>query len=201
MINYKEDILQLARRLVQNQLGNDSSGHDFEHVARVVFNAKKLANHFFLTEEDLFVVELAAWLHDIDDRKIEKQAADMSVDEFLQNNKIDLQMINQIKTIIDNMSFHSQMKGAQMNTLLGQIVQDADRLDALGVIGVARSFAYGGTKKRPLSETIKHFEDKLFKLLPLFNLECAKEIAYQRHQETLQFYERYQAENLYERGV
>ena len=94
MINYKEDILQLARRLVQNQLGNDSSGHDFEHVARVVFNAKKLANHFFLTEEDLFVVELAAWLHDIDDRKIEKQAADMSVDEFLQNNKIYILCLN-----------------------------------------------------------------------------------------------------------
>jgi len=201
MIDNKVHTLHAARQLVRRQLGQDSSGHDFEHVARVVFNAKKIARDFLLGEDELFIIELAAWLHDIDDRKVERQEGHQSVAEFLQLQGIDDKNSNEILTIISNMSYHAHLQGAHINSLLGKIVQDADRLDAIGAIGIARSFAYGGTKKRPMRETILHFEEKLLKLLPLFNLENAKEIAKQRHQETLHFYERYQAENIYEEGV
>lgn len=193
----KSLIIASARALVENTLGSEPSGHDFEHVARVVHNAKTIAATYPETEVDYFVVELAAWLHDIDDRKIEYVGNHITVQQFFASVELEHATRIAITNIIETMSFHHQVAGAVVTSLEGQIVQDADRLDAMGFIGVARAFAYGGSKKRPMVETIRHFDEKLFKLVALFNTPKGKELAQIRHTELVQFYQRYLAENIY----
>lgn len=191
-------IIEEARQLIYRQLKDEASGHDYEHVARVVFTAKKLALSYQLSEKEKTILELSAWLHDIDDRKLEKKAGDMTARGFLKLMKLDEDIINQVIDIIENISYSATLAGAKQTTIVGKIVQDADRLDALGVIGVARTFAYGGFKRRPMRDSLAHFEEKLLKLLPFFNLPEAKEIAMRRHQDLLTFYQKYLQENLYE---
>lgn len=190
-------IIEQARKLVYRQLKDEASGHDYEHVARVVFMAKKLAQSYQLSEKEKTILELSAWLHDIDDHKLEKKAGDLSAKGFLISLGLDEDIINQVIDIIENISYSASLAGAKETTIVGKIVQDADRLDALGVIGVARAFAYGGFKRRPMRDSLAHFEEKLLKLLPLFNLPEAKEIALQRNQDLVFFYQKYRQENLY----
>ncbi|MGI6713882.1 MAG: HD domain-containing protein [Bacilli bacterium] len=194
----EKNIINEARKLVFRQLQDEPSGHDYEHVARVVFMAKKLATHYPLSKQQKFILELSAWLHDLDDRKLEKKTDDLTVPNFLCEHFLDKKIINEILEIIKNISYQASLSGAKQTTIVGKIVQDADRLDALGVIGVARAFAYGGSKKRPMRESLAHFEEKLLKLLPLFNLPETAEIAQKRHRDLQEFYRKYNEENQYE---
>ena len=133
---------------------------------------------------DVFVISIAALLHDLDDYKISKVGSNR-VETYLTNQKIESK--ESIMDIISTMSFHSHKEGKSVKTLEGQIVQDADRLDALGAIGIARVFAYSGVKNRPIynndlddDSSIAHFYQKLLLLPDLMNTLEAKEIAKNR---------------------
>ena len=135
----QKKILKAAEALVKTNLGADGTGHDYFHVLRVVALAKKIA--LLSGPVDGFILELACWLHDIDDRKIVYTQAHMTVSEFLVTNAVPEAVASHVKDIIDNLSYSSSIKGKKEKTLEGQIAQDADRLDAIGAIGIARAFA------------------------------------------------------------
>ena len=177
---------------------NDYSGHDYFHTLRVYKTATKIAEQ---ENANLLIVQLVALLHDVDDIKLSPETyanKDRTV-SFLRRRDISEAMIKTISDIIDDVSY----KGADSTapkTIEGKCVQDADRLDAIGAIGIARAFAYGGSHNRiihdpdikPLihmnadeyqkniSTTINHFYEKLFLLKDLMNTATAKKIADQR---------------------
>jgi uncharacterized protein len=193
------NILQAARDFVKEQLSGDSSGHDWWHIERVTRVAKTLA-----VEEgaDVFICELAALLHDIADEKLNAsmEAGMARVSRWLAENNVQEQAAAHVLQIIGTMSF----KGGgnpPVATLEGKVVQDADRLDALGAIGIARTFAYAGWKGDPIydpehpyrkelthaeyrngkSTAVNHFYEKLLKLKDLMNTESGRRLAESRH--------------------
>ncbi len=174
------NLIALAKEYVTKILGKDVSGHDDYHTFRVYKQAMIISKAYDVNED---VVGLAALLHDLDDPKISKETTHAL--DFL--NKYDVEEKNHIIDIIKNMSYSSYKKGFTVSTLEGKIVQDADRLDALGAIGIARCFAYSGYKNRPLYQgtldddsSVAHFYQKLFKLPDLMHTEYAREIALDR---------------------
>ena len=186
-----ETILNKIKDFLQEPFSKDTSGHDFFHLERVVKQAK------YIQEKeggDLFLIEISAWLHDtfddklVDNIELEKQ----KVYDLLLKLGILEAKINTIFTIIDEVSFRKN-KDKTPSTIEAKIVQDADRLDAIGAIGIARTFAYGGHKNRELynpnhqEHTIAHFDDKLLKLKDLMNTETAYNLALERHQYMLEF--------------
>jgi len=180
MDNYEMTIVEAAKEYVYQLLGNDSSGHDYYHSIRVYNTALKIAKNYSVKT---FVLALAAILHDLDDYKISENTN--HVKEFL--DKHGLLEKSEIQDIINNMSFSAHLKGKTVNTIEGKIVQDADRLDALGAVGIARCFTYSGYKNRPMykgqkddDSSISHFYQKLFKLPELMNTTEAQEIALER---------------------
>ncbi|MGD9910615.1 MAG: HD domain-containing protein, partial [Candidatus Izemoplasmatales bacterium] len=157
-------------------------GHDMFHVQRVYQMALQLASFY---EVDNEVVALASILHDLDDPKISENTHFVS--RFLSSADLDSGKKTMIQDIINNMSFSKQKEGAMIECLEGKIVQDADRLDAIGAIGIARCFAYGGAKHRAIylgdnddSSSLAHFYQKLLKLEDLMNLEESRMIAHER---------------------
>ncbi len=181
----------------------DFSGHDYAHIERV----RKMALQIATTEGgDLLTIELAALLHDVADVKLGGTLS--FVDAFLSGKVSDTRK-QQILQIIDGMSFKGGDRPS-LETLEGQIVQDADRLDAIGAIGVARTFQYGALTQAPMhvpslrprkpgdrtspSSTINHFYEKLLLLKDLMNTETAKGIAEERHAFMVEFLERFQKE-------
>ncbi|MFD1336289.1 HD domain-containing protein [Oceanobacillus iheyensis] len=170
---------------VQQKFANDYTGHDYYHLQRVVKNAIKIA-----TDEgaDLFITTAAAWLHDITDHKLannpEKEKNELI--QFLKPLGLQYSQIEAIITIIDTTSYS---KGVIPPTIEGKIVQDADRLDAIGAIGIARAFAYGGSKQRSIhaptkssGSTIHHFYEKLLLLQDSMHTNTGRMIAAERHQ-------------------
>ena len=177
---------------------NDFSGHDFWHTLRVYNIAKTIAEK---EKCDIEIVCLAALLHDFDDAKITNSTTELeNATKWLNENNYPQERINWIKEIINAISF----KGIDTKvpeTIEGKIVQDADRLDAIGAIGIARTFAYGGSRGREMwnpsehyidnmneeeykkskGNTINHFYEKLLKLKGLMNTDTAKEMAEHRH--------------------
>lgn len=193
----KAQILENARALVTEKLGNDTSGHDNHHIFRVTRLALHIANQIE-EEVDLFLVELVALLHDVDDPKLNDSYEGIA-EKFLHENHVPNELIKDILDMIHRVSFTSTKKGLLQTKLEGKIVQDADRLDAIGAIGIARTFAYGGFKRVPLEgdsplTTLKHFDDKLLKIKYLLNLDVSKKIAEERHQYMIDFLQRYQDE-------
>lgn len=190
-----KDILIKAQEYIKETLLNDGTGHDYYHIERVVINARKILQ----TEQaDNFIVELAAWLHDLGDHKLHSgvDKSEELISTFLKSLVIEQSIINRVIEIVSQVSFS---KGNRPSSIEAEIVQDADRLDAIGAIGIARCFAYGGSKNRTLyspneqekeNSSIQHFYDKLFKLKNLMNTESAKLIAAKRHS----FMEEYIAE-------
>jgi uncharacterized protein len=172
---------------VRSVLGDEASGHDFDHCLRVYRLACRLAGDMQVNQ---FVVKLASLLHDVDDPKLDfNQSVDSrhKAEAFLASQNVDKDIISQVTDIISNMSYSSYVAGKRVHSLEGEIVQDADRLEALGAIGIARVFSYGGHKKRPLyagrtddSSSIAHFYDKLFKLPELMNTKKARKMADKR---------------------
>lgn len=197
----KKQIIKNAESFVKKALSKEGTGHDWWHIERVRNNARLINKK---EKADHFTVDLALLLHDVGDRKvIKKDEDDYSIAEnFLKKQKLPKEFIEEIMFIIKNMSF-SKSLNKKRNDVSREfcVVQDADRLDAIGAIGVARAFAYGGHKGRPLydptkkaqkinttknyrklnSSTFHHFEEKLLLLRDLMNTKTAKEIAKDRN--------------------
>ena len=129
---------------------------------------------------DRELVALAALLHDADDRKLFDTEDHANARTFLESNGVPTARIERICAAIDEVSF-SQNRGRRPSTFEGQLVQDADRLDALGAVGIARTFAYGGEHGRPLQDSIDHFYEKLLLLKDELNTDAARQIAEERH--------------------
>lgn len=190
-----KDILIKAKEYIKETFLKEGTGHDYYHIERVVINARKILQ----TEHaDSFIVELAAWLHDLGDHKLHNgiDKSEELINAFLKSLAVEQSIINRVVEIVSQVSFS---KGNKPSSIEAEIVQDADRLDAIGAIGIARCFAYGGSKNRILyspdekekeNSSAQHFYDKLFKLKDMMNTESAKQIAQKRHS----FMEEYIAE-------
>lgn len=191
-------ILENAFAYLKEIFSEDCSGHDYYHSIRVYNNAINIAHK---EGGNIFIIKLSALLHDVDDRKLFNTSNKLQqARNFLTKNFVDESSIEEICKIIKLVSFKGT-ESAIPDTIEGKIVQDADRLDALGAIGIARTFAYGGYKGRPIydpyeepkenitaeeyenhiSTSVNHFYEKLLKLKYLMNTNTAKSIAEIRH--------------------
>lgn len=167
-----------AMDFVSDLLENNSGGHDTAHSLRVYKNALEIAENE--PGCDMTVVSLAALLHDVDDHKLFDHENNENAREFLSNSGVSNEKIEEICSVINSVSF-SKNRGKKPETLEGKIVQDADRLDAMGAIGIARTFAYGGEHGRSIEESVMHFHEKLLLLKDEMNTESARKIADSRH--------------------
>jgi uncharacterized protein len=208
------DLIQNTIQLVKQKLEGTESGHDWFHIERVW----KLSSYIQEREGgDQQVIELAALLHDIADPKFhngDETLAAKIVNEFLTKQKLDNETIEKVIFIIENMSFKNRNDAPQNLPLELKIVQDADRLDAIGAIGIARTFNFGGYKnnliyhpdippkinqtkeeyKKSNGTTINHFYEKLLLLKDLMNTNTAKDLATERHQLMLNFLDEFYKE-------
>ncbi len=173
----EKTIINYAIEFIESLFANDYSGHDAEHSKRVYHNAIMLAD----TEPqcDRFVISLAALLHDADDYKLFKTENNYNARSFLKQCQVDKIKVEHICEIINGVSFSKNKEHPK--TIEGQIVQDADRLDAIGAIGIARTFTYGGGCRRSINDTIQHFNEKLLRIKDEMNTMEGKRLAESRH--------------------
>lgn len=196
----KAALLAEAADFARRQLERDTSGHDWWHIQRVTNLARVIAR---FEAADEFICELAALLHDVADYKIagDEETGQRIVRDWLGQHGADDATIQRVMEILATMSFGGGNR-PPMTTLEGQVVQDADRLDAIGAIGIARAFAFGGSRNRPMhtpgekarayaspddyhnttASTISHFHEKLLLLKDRMNTTYARELAQARHQ-------------------
>ena len=181
---FQQTIITYAIQYIEELFANDHSGHDAAHSMRVYHNALLLAD----TEPQCnrFVVSLAALLHDADDHKIFQTENNQNARAFLERYQVTGTEIEQICEVINGVSF-SKNRGIRPKTLEGKIVQDADRLDAMGAIGIARTFAFGGERGRSIENSVQHFYDKLLLLKDEMNTEAGRRMAEERHDFMKQF--------------
>lgn len=206
-------VVAQTEKLVRAKLGEEPTGHDWWHAERVRKTAVRIAAE---EKADVFVVELAALLHDVDDYKFsgDENAGPNFAREYLLSVEAGVEVAEHVSEIIRHMSF----KGANVEqvalSLEGQCIQDADRLDAIGAIGIARTFAYGGFVQRPIHDpgtppvmhtsadsyinskgtTINHFHEKLLLLRERMNTDSGRKLAEERHRYMTGFLERFDAE-------
>lgn len=188
----KDRIIEDAIEYVKELFEGNSDGHGADHTMRVFHNAQVIMEAY--PEADRFVSLLAALLHDADDHKLFNTENNQNARTFMEKKGLPAETIEQICTIINAVSF-SKNRGKRPGTLEGMIVQDADRLDAIGAIGIARTFAYGGKVGRPLSDSIQHFYDKLLLLKNEMNTDGAKALAQKRHDYMCAFLDEYTEES------
>jgi uncharacterized protein len=207
------DVVARTEQVVREKLGDESTGHDWWHADRVRTTAVRIAT---ADDADVFIVELAALLHDVDDYKFsgDAEAGPTFARNHLLSVGADAAVADEVADIIRQMSF----KGANVQqpelSLEGQCVQDADWLDALGAIGIARTFAYGGFVRRPMHDpdvlpvlhtsvdayvssrgtTVNHFHEKLFLLRTRMNTDFGKQLAEERHRFMEGFLQHFHAE-------
>ncbi len=195
------DIISETVVFVKNQLKNAEAGHDWFHIERVWKTARKLAEK---EKANMQVVELAALLHDIADPKFhngDETLASRIAGDFLSKNGVDGNVKAEVLLIIENMSFKNRKEAPKNPSIEFQVVQDADRLDAIGAIGIARAFTFGGFKnnilhnpeippkpamskeeyKKSDGTTVNHFYEKLLLLKDMMNTETARKTAEHRH--------------------
>jgi uncharacterized protein len=182
-------LLSRVQQIVAQRLDGQQAGHGMDHVVRVQRTACQIQEE---VGGDRLIIELAALLHDVGDAKFHdgmERSAEFTR-EILSELGVNADQIEQIAQIVDDISFRKGVDSEKLS-LEGKIVQDADRIDALGAIGIVRTIEYGATKGQPfyvgdLNSTEKtgvgHFHDKLFKLHDMLNTEAAKRIAGQREQ-------------------
>ena len=173
-----QEIIERAKEYIREIFKNNADGHDFDHSIRVYENARNIAAGYPAC--DRLVVSLAALLHDVDDHKLFSTENNQNARAFLQSQSVGQDEIERICAVINAVSF-SKNRGKRPESLEGQIVQDADRLDAIGAIGIARTFAFGGKNGRSIESSLQHFHDKLLLLKDEMNTEEAKRIAEIRH--------------------
>lgn len=195
------NLIEQTIEFVKQKLQNAEAGHDWYHIERVYKNSLFIAS----TENcNLQIVQLGALLHDIADSKFhngDETIGPKVAKQFLESQNVSQSIINQVVFIIENISFKGGNFQREKTSTELQIVQDADRLDALGAIGIARTFNYGGFKNRQLynpeiqpdlkmtkeqyknndAPTINHFYEKLLLLKDKMNTGTAKKMAQQRH--------------------
>ena len=208
-----QDIIQKTVDYIKVEFSDDSSGHDWWHIYRVWKNAIAICKH---EKADIFIVELAALLHDLDDWKFNAAGGEtpLRAKAWLESCNVERSIADKVCEIITHISYKGAQVENKMKSLEGFIVQDADRLDAIGAIGIGRAFAYGGYKNRPMydpetphhmhasfeeyknskSATINHFYEKLLLLKDRMNTDTAKRIAQQRHGVMLQFLDHFMNE-------
>ncbi|MHC9532662.1 HD domain-containing protein [Dellaglioa sp. L3N] len=211
-----EEQIQAVKEYTQNKLASDTSGHDFAHIERVVANAKNIASESY--NINYLVIVLSSYLHDVIDDKVvdnvEKETA--SLTHFLTSINLTNSQINDILTIIQSISFKKQLGNEAVSlSEEAKIVQDADRLDAIGAIGIARTFYYGGHVGSKIYDpqhgprvnmtpeeyrnvknqtVINHFYEKLLTLADTMKTEPGYKLAKKRHQFMLDFLENFKAE-------
>lgn len=209
-----EKIIENTIVFVQETLKDAEGGHDWFHILRVLNNSKLIA----ATEEvDLLTVKLGALLHDIADSKFhngDETIGPKAARAFLSTQGVAEEVIVHVVNIIENISFKGGNTNQSFHSRELAVVQDADRLDALGAIGIARTFNYGGFKGRGLYDpeiqpdlkmskeeykastapTINHFYEKLLLLKDRMNTETGKAIAEERHRYMKQFLDQFYAE-------
>lgn len=183
-----EKLIEDAIEYVSKLLENNAGGHDAAHSLRVYKNALAIAENE--PGCNLTVVSLAAILHDADDHKLFDHENNENTREFLKENGVSDELTEEICRAINSVSF-SKNRGKKPETIEGMIVQDADRLDAMGAIGIARTFAYGGEHGRSIEESVQHFHDKLLLLKDEMNTETAKKLAESRHSFLLEYLSHY----------
>ena len=172
------DLIADAEAYVSELFARNAGGHDLGHALRVRRNALRLA-----AEEpdcDKLVVELAALLHDADDPKLFSTEGNANARAFLTREGLPPETVEAVCAAVNSVSFRLN-RGRRPETPEGRLMQDADRLDAMGAVGVARTFAYGGEHARPMEESVRHFYDKLLLLYDELNTESAKRLAAPRH--------------------
>lgn len=214
MSDYQNEIIQKTIEYVKAELKDAEGGHDWWHIYRVW----KMAMHIASKENvNIFIVQLGALLHDIADSKFNKgneELGPQKVRRFLVSLNIDIDTIDHIDAIIRHISFHKTFEEKTFDSPEFRVIQDADRLDAIGAIGIARAFNYGGYKnfklydpgikpekyadkelyKKSDAPTINHFYEKLFLLKDMMNTETAHAIAVKRHTYMEQFIDQFLCE-------
>lgn len=195
-----KQLIEKTEAFVYEELMTEGTGHDWYHIDRVRKNALLIQKNE--GGGDVFIIEMAALLHDIPDEKLNEseEAGWQKLNHFINTLSLNEKDRNHILDCIESVSF----KGGriiELKSLEAKIIQDADRLDAIGAIGIARTFAFGGKKGQPLydpnlttrskltmeeyrngkSSSVHHFYEKLFKLKELMNTDAAKQIAEKRH--------------------
>ncbi|MGY3087156.1 uncharacterized protein ACVWYF_000182 [Hymenobacter sp. UYAg731] len=196
------DVLAITARFIEDKFANEGSGHDWAHIRRVWLMARRLAVAH--PEADVLVTELAALLHDIADWKFhdgDYEAGPRAARAWLLSQQVPEATIARVETVIREVSFKGLGVATPVSSIEAALVQDADRLDAIGAIGIARAFAYGGHAGRPLHDpaiapvahasfvsyqknvapTLNHFYEKLFHLKDRLNTDVARAVAGKRH--------------------
>lgn len=204
-------IVEKTVEMVKEKLSAESTGHDYFHIMRVRKLAARLARE---EGADSYIVELAALLHDIADWKFHEGDLEVGprvAEEWLLSQGAGKEAIEKVKNIIREVSYKGAGVKTQPPSLEGKVVQDADRLDALGAIGIARTFAYGGRFERPMYDpeqppvmhqtfeeyknakgsTLNHFYEKIFLLKDRLNTDSARALAEERHKYVENFVERF----------
>ncbi|MET3684346.1 uncharacterized protein ABID56_002473 [Alkalibacillus flavidus] len=207
----EKEIIRRTEQMVKEKLESEGSGHDWWHIVRVVHNAQ----HISKTETvDAWVVTMGALLHDVIDDKVvvDPDLERANLESWLENQGVSQYHIDQILAIIDTISFKHGFEA--LPSLEAEVVQDADRLDAIGAVGIARCFTYSGSKGSPIhdpnlfpresmtpdqyrrgdSSAINHFYEKLLTLKDKMNTEEGYRIACERHQFMEQYLQQFFAE-------
>lgn len=211
----EKDLVAETINFVKETLKGAEGGHDWFHIQRVFNNARQIAQN---EEVNILVVELAALLHDIADPKFhngDESLGPQTAKKFLLEQNVASDITEHIVNIIKYMSFKNSLeKGDNFVSKELQVVQDADRLDAIGAIGIARTFNYGGYKNRELynpevppnlnmskeeykksnAPTINHFYEKLLLLKDKMNTQTGRDLADERHQFMLDYLEQFYKE-------
>lgn len=213
-MNQHETLIYQTIQFVKETLKDAEGGHDWFHIERVWKTSRNIATH---EQVNITVVELAALLHDIADAKFhhgDEELGPQKARQFLQQLNVEEDIIDHVENIIRNISFKGGNFTASLSTPELMVVQDADRLDALGAIGIARAFNYGGFKNRPLYDpavspnlsmdketykkstapTINHFYEKLLLLKDRMNTATGKKMAAERHAFMEKYLEHFYAE-------
>jgi uncharacterized protein len=209
-----QDLITKAIIFVQQTLKDAEAGHDWFHIERVYKTAVNINKE---EKGNELVIAFAALLHDIADPKFNNGDEELGpniAESFLKSISIDDETVKHVKLIIQHMSFKNSFDGNGFTSKEMQIVQDADRLDAIGAIGIARAFTYGGFKNRVLYDpavkvekhlskesykhttapTINHFYEKLLLLKDMMNTAAGKKIAEKRHQFMLDYLDQFYSE-------
>lgn len=207
----KASIIGQTRNYIQRLFEGEGTGHDYLHIERVVTNALQIQK----TEGgDRFIVEMGALLHDVGDHKLFEESPRELIGAYLGELDLGSDQQEAIISIAEQVSFKGKQQKEKPDSLEGEIVQDADRLDAIGAIGIARTFTYGGSVNQPIfdpksnptehksfeeykeqrSTTINHFYEKLLLLKDRMNTATGKKLAAERHKFMIDFLNQFYSE-------